>query len=92
MCIKQKTGVMEIKSTIGEVINQLASIIEKNDPNHQVKVGVVRNSRNHSGKTMLVIYEQELIGNPINDWDVSIYNLEISEEGVFAYIVDDGVS
>jgi hypothetical protein len=90
--INTKTGVLEIKSDIDKVINKLAKIIESNDPNHIVKIGVVRNSKNHKGKTMLVIYEQQWIGSPINDWDISIYNLEVSSLGIFAYIVDDGVS
>ncbi len=80
--INTKMGVMENASSIHEIIEILA---QKSENGERIVCDVIRNSKNHNGKTMLCIHEDA--GN-----DVSLFHLEVSEEGIFPYEFDDGVS
>jgi hypothetical protein len=80
--INKSTGVMESESSIKYIISKL---LKEQKSGKKLIVEVVENSKHHNGENMLVICEDP--GN-----DISIYHIEVSQEGVFAYEVDDGVS
>lgn len=105
--INKKTGRMEDGASISKVLRQLADEydagngfvisgdelikeMEKTRPAGEyykfvpgLVVSFIPESKNHNGKPMMWIG---------NHSDVSTTCLEISEEGLFAYYVDDGVS
>ena len=76
------TGVMESQTSLEEVMDKLYKLFKSGT---RLSLEKIDNSKNHNGKTMYVLSEDP--GN-----DVSIYHLEISEDGIFPYIFDDGVS
>jgi hypothetical protein len=61
--------------------------VHQDKPNEtaEFSVEIIPNSRNHGGKTML------LISCGPKD-DIKVWNLEVSAAGVFAYAIDDGAS
>lgn len=65
--------------------NQDVCVKQGNHYNYKpgLVVSFIPESRNHNGKPMMLIGDHS---------DVSTICLEISEEGLFAYYVDDGVS
>lgn len=77
------TGVMEDEAKVGDNIRK---IIEMADV-VPITVTVVENSPNHGNVPMLVIGNADP-----EDGGISIWNIEVSENGVFAYTFDDGVS
>ena len=82
--VNEATGVMEIKTSFNEVLSKL---IQHAKNGGEVVVDFIPNSKHHGGKDMLVIHDD---GD--RKGDVSIWHIEMSEEGLFPYIFDDGVS
>lgn len=80
--INTKTGRMEEQSNVITILRKWIELLEKGET---LKGKFIPKSKNHNGKPMMILSDDP--GD-----DVSIYHLEISEEGIFPYIFDDGVS
>lgn len=80
--INTSVGRMEEKTSVRTILDKLFEEWKKGT---EINVSFFEHSRNHNGKLMMRVCEHE-------DDGVNIWNLEISEEGVFAYSIDDGAS
>ena len=80
--IQQKTGVLEIKGELKEILSCFLEHLKKGK---NLKAEFIPCSKNHNGKPMMVLYADE-------PNDISIHHLEISEEGLFPYSIDDSIS
>ena len=80
MPINTSTGVMESNKSIVYILDRLSSHLSKGGKLH---VEFIPDSKNH-GKPMMLLSS--------DNGDCNVYNLEISEAGVFGYEFDDSVS
>jgi len=80
-------GVMENPATLKAVVDGLIRTHKGDKWSHpkKIMVEIIETAKHHDGKPMLLIKDDP-------EGDVSIYHIEISEDGVVPYIFDDGVS
>jgi hypothetical protein len=88
--INRTVGRMEEEATLKEVIEYMSvgtpTLFESGKSSEkEFHVTVIPNSQNHDGKPMLYI-------GCGDKGDIDLACIEVSEEGVFSYFVDDGAS
>lgn len=77
---------MEIDKSCGrlEEATEISKVLEGFQGKTLVAT-LIPNAKHHNGQPMIHICEEP--GN-----DISLYHLEVSKHGVFAYMIDDGAS
>jgi len=97
MPVNHSVGVLEDQETVSSVMKNLVRIVASG---RKLRATMVPCSEHHNGKPMIVVSEEPYVlpsyplggGEPTMEEDVTIWHIEISEEGVFAYSFDDGAS